>query len=136
MASGGADTASGSDTSGATSSDREGDQAEFRGSESKCQIAKCGHADSGKDLTMRMFLLLVAVAVASALGVVHMKYRTRLLFSEIQRLQQINEAYDESLAQLQFEQNRWAERERIERQARDHLGMDLPDPSNMISIKP
>ncbi len=85
---------------------------------------------------MRMFLLLVAVAVASALGVVHMKYRTRLLFSEIQRLQQINEAYDETLAQLQFEQNRWAERERIERQARDHLGMDLPDPSNMISIKP
>ena len=85
---------------------------------------------------MRMFLLLVAVAVASALGVVHMKYRTRLLFSEIQRLQQINEAYDETLAQLQFEQNRCAERERIERQARDHLGMDLPDPSNMISIKP
>ena len=85
---------------------------------------------------MRMFLLLVAIAVASALGVVHMKYRTRLLFSEIQRLQQINEAYDETLAQLQFEQNRWAERERIERQARDHLGMDLPDPSNMISIKP
>ena len=85
---------------------------------------------------MRMFLLLVAVAVASALGVVHMKYRTRLLFSEIQRLQQINEAYDETLAQLQFEQNRWAERERIERQARDHLGMDLPDPANMISIKP
>ena len=85
---------------------------------------------------MRMFLFLVAIAVASALGVVHMKYRTRLLFSEIQRLQQINEAYDETLAQLQFEQNRWAERERIERQARDHLGMDLPDPSNMISIKP
>ncbi|TSA01890.1 MAG: cell division protein FtsL [Methylococcus sp.] len=85
---------------------------------------------------MRMFLLLVAIAVASALGVVHMKYRTRLLFSEIQRLQQINEAYDETLAQLQFEQNRWAERERIERQARDHLGMDLPDPTNMISIKP
>ncbi|MEI6353539.1 MAG: cell division protein FtsL [Methylococcus sp.] len=85
---------------------------------------------------MRMFLLLVAIAVASALGVVHMKYRTRLLFSEIQRLQQINEAYDETLAQLQFEQNRWAERERIERQARDQLGMDLPDPANMISIKP
>ena len=85
---------------------------------------------------MRMFLLLVAVAVASALGVVHMKYRTRLLFSEIQRLQQMNEAYDETLAQLQFEQNRWAERERIERQAHDHLGMELPDPTNMISIKP
>ncbi|NDE35036.1 MAG: cell division protein FtsL, partial [Gammaproteobacteria bacterium] len=49
---------------------------------------------------------------------------------------QMNEAYDETLAQLQFEQNRWAERERIERQAHDHLGMDLPDPTNMISIKP
>jgi cell division protein FtsL len=85
---------------------------------------------------MRLFVLLAVIVVASALGVVHMKYRTRLLFSEIQRLQQANEAYDEALAQLQFEQNRQADRERIEREARARLGMTVPDPATIISIKP
>ena len=79
---------------------------------------------------------MVAIAMASALGVVHMKYRTRLLFSEIQRLQQVNEVYDEAYAQLQFEQNRQTDRERIEREARARLGMTVPDPATIISIKP
>jgi len=65
-----------------------------------------------------------------------MKYRTRLLFSEVQRQQQINEAYDEELAQLQFEQNKWSERERIEQTAQNKLGMTLPEPSSIISITP
>lgn len=81
-------------------------------------------------------LMLVVVAVASALGVVHMKYRTRLLFSEVQRQQQMNEAYDEELAQLQFEQNKWSERERIEHAAQSQLGMSLPEPTAIISITP
>jgi cell division protein FtsL len=85
---------------------------------------------------MKIFVLLIAIAVASALGVVYMKHRTRLLFSEIQKLQQMNEAYDEALAQLQFEQNRWGDRERIEKEARDRLGMVFPDASAVISIKP
>ena len=83
-----------------------------------------------------MLLVLIVIAVASALGVVHMKYRTRLLFSEIQRLQQVNDAYDEALAQLQLEQNRWAERSRIDKEARERLGMMSPDPATIISIKP
>jgi len=65
-----------------------------------------------------------------------MKYRTRLLFSEVQRQQQINEAYDEELAQLQFEQNKWSERERIEKAAQSQLGMSLPEPTAIISITP
>lgn len=85
---------------------------------------------------MKIMLMLVLVAVASALGVVHMKYRTRLLFSEVQRQQQINEAYDEELAQLQFEQNKWSERERIEKSAQNQLGMSLPEPTAIISITP
>lgn len=85
---------------------------------------------------MKVLLLLVVVAVASALGVVHMKYRTRLLFSEVQRLQQLSEAADEELVQLQFEQNKWSERERIQKQASGRLGMTLPDPAAIISIQP
>lgn len=85
---------------------------------------------------MKVFLFLVVVAVASALGVVHMKYRTRLLFSEVQRLQQLSETADEELVQLQFEQNKWSERERIQKQASGRLGMRVPDASSIISIQP
>lgn len=85
---------------------------------------------------MKALLLLIVIAMISALGVVQMKYRTRLLFSDVQKLQLINEAYDEELAQLQFEQNKWAERERIEREASTRLGMILPDQGSIISIQP
>lgn len=85
---------------------------------------------------MRMLLFLVAVAVASALGVVYTKYRTRMLFAEVQRLQQIVDAYDEELGQLQLEQNTWAEHSRIERMARSRLGMVLPSRDSILYIKP
>jgi cell division protein FtsL len=85
---------------------------------------------------MRILLLLVLVAMVSALAVVDMKYRTRLLFSEMQRLQTLNEAFDEDLARLQFEQNKWAERDRIEKEARTRLHMVLPGPESILSIKP
>lgn len=85
---------------------------------------------------MRTLLLLVCVAVASALGVVYTKYRTRMLFAEVQRLQQALDAYDEELGQLQLEQNTWAEHSRIERAARTRLGMVLPTRESTIYIKP
>lgn len=85
---------------------------------------------------MKTLSFLIMMAMISALGVVQMKYRTRLLFSDVQKLQLINEAYDEELAQLQFEQNKWAERERIEREASTRLGMILPDRGSIISIQP
>lgn len=85
---------------------------------------------------MRILLLLVAIAVASALGVVYAKHRTRMLVAEVQRLQQALEAYDEELGQLQLEQNTWAENGRIERLARSRLGMVLPARDYTLYIKP
>ena len=85
---------------------------------------------------MKVLLFLVSATVASALAVVDLKYRTRLLFSEVQRLQQANDAYEEELAQLQFEQNKWAERERVDKIARDRLGMTLPDADSILPLKP
>lgn len=85
---------------------------------------------------MRTLLLLVAVAVASSLGVVYTKYRSRMLFAEIQRLEQSLDEYDEELGQLQLEQNTWAEHSRIERLARTQLGMVLPPRESIIYIKP
>ena len=85
---------------------------------------------------MRTLLLLAVLAVASALGVVYTKYRTRMLFADVQRLQQALDAYEEELGQLQLEQNTWAEHGRIERMARTRLGMVLPTRESTIYIKP
>jgi cell division protein FtsL len=76
------------------------------------------------------------LVVASALGVVYTKYRSRMLFAEIQRLEQELEAYDVELGQLQLEQNTWAEHSRIERLARGRLGMVLPQRESIIRINP
>jgi cell division protein FtsL len=78
--------------------------------------------------------MLIAVLVMSALGVIYAKYRSRMLFTEIQNLEQSLEAYDVELGQLQLEQNTWAEHSRIERLARTRLGMSLPSRESIIYI--
>ncbi|QSA95933.1 cell division protein FtsL [Methylococcus sp. EFPC2] len=85
---------------------------------------------------MRGLLLLLTLVLASALAVVYTKYRSRMLFAEIQRLEQELEAYEVEWGQLQLEQNTWAERSRIERLARTRLGMVLPQRESIIYIKP
>ncbi|CAI8831943.1 MULTISPECIES: cell division protein FtsL [Methylococcus] len=83
----------------------------------------------------RIFLLAV-VAVCSALAVVYAKYRTRMLFAEVQRLELALDQYEVELGQLQLEQNTWAEHGRIEHLARSRLGMVLPARESIIYIKP
>ena len=85
---------------------------------------------------MTRILLLSVVAVGSALGVVYAKYRTRMLFAEVQRLELTLNQYDVELGQLQLEQNTWAEHGRIERLARGRLGMTVPARESIIYIKP
>ena len=84
---------------------------------------------------MRFLLLLIVLAVGSALAVVYTKYRSRMLFAEIQRLEQVIDAAEEEFGQLQLEQNTWAEHSRIERLARTRLGMVLPSRESIIYIK-
>ncbi len=85
---------------------------------------------------MRSVLVLLVIVVASALGVVYTKYRSRMLFAEIQRLEQELDAYEVEWGQLQLEQNTWAEHSRIERLARAKLGMELPRRESTIYVKP
>ncbi|MDF9391290.1 MULTISPECIES: cell division protein FtsL [Methylococcus] len=85
---------------------------------------------------MTRILLLSVVAVCSALAVVYAKYRTRMLFAEVQRLELVLDQYEVELGQLQLEQNTWAEHGRIEHLARTRLGMILPGRESIIYIKP
>jgi cell division protein FtsL len=83
---------------------------------------------------MKALVLLVTLLVGSALGVIYAKYRSRVLFTEIQRLEQVLESYDVELGQLQLEQNTWAEHSRIEKLARSRLGMVLPPRDSIVYI--
>jgi cell division protein FtsL len=83
---------------------------------------------------VKVVAILIALLVASALGVVYAKYRSRMLFTEVQRLEQTLEAYDVELGQLQLEQNTWAEHSRIEKLARSRLAMVLPARDSIIYI--
>ncbi|MGY6213887.1 cell division protein FtsL [Methylolobus aquaticus] len=83
---------------------------------------------------MKVVAILIAVLVASALGVIYAKYRSRMLFTEVQRLEQSLEAYDVELGQLQLEQNTWAEHSRIEKLAHTRLGMILPSRESIIYL--
>ncbi len=85
---------------------------------------------------MKTLLLLIAVVVFSALAVVYTKYRIRMVFAEIQRLEQVLVAIDEEWGRLQLEQNTWAEHSRIETLARDRLGMVLPARESIIYLRP
>lgn len=85
---------------------------------------------------MKSLLILIAVAVLSALAVVYTKYRVRMLFAETQRLEQVLNAADEEWGRLQLEQNTWAEHSRIEKLARTRLGMVLPAREAVIYIRP
>ncbi len=85
---------------------------------------------------MKILLLLIAVAVCSALAVVYTKYRIRMVFAETQRLEQMLIAVDEDWGRLQLEQNTWAEHSRIEMLARSRLGMTLPARESIIYLRP
>lgn len=85
---------------------------------------------------MRSLVFLLIVLVGSALGVVYTKYRSRMLFAEIQRIEQELEAYEVEFGQLQLEQNTWAEHSRIEKLAHLKLGMTMPQRDLIDYIKP
>jgi len=85
---------------------------------------------------MKLLVGLLMLVVLSALGVVYTKYRSRMLFAEIQKLELELDLYEMEWGQLQLEQNTWSEHSRIERLARTRLGMTLPERNAIIYIKP
>lgn len=82
-----------------------------------------------------LVLWLLAVVI-SALAVVFSKYQSRMLFSEVQRLERKLDAYEVEWGQLQLEQKTWAEHSRIEQLARKRLNMVVPDREAIVYIKP
>lgn len=84
---------------------------------------------------IRADAFLVAVAVASALGVVASQHQARKLFSELEREQARAHGLEVEWDQLQLEQSTWAAHARIEKIARERIGMRAPVPGQVFSIE-
>lgn len=84
----------------------------------------------------RALWCLVALVVISALGVVYAKHQSRKLFVELQTLQAARDDLDVEWGQLQLEQSTWATHGRVESIAGAKLGMSIPEPNQVVVLKP
>lgn len=76
----------------------------------------------------RVNFLLLAIAVACALGVITAQHNSRKLFIDLESGQARAKKLDEEFTQLQLEQGTWATHKRVEAVASRSLGMRLPEP--------
>lgn len=81
----------------------------------------------------RVNLLLLLVALACALSVVSANHRARKLFTELEAAQKRMRDLDVEWGQLQLEQSTLAAHVRVEKVARDKLGMKPPAPGQIIT---
>ena len=82
----------------------------------------------------RVNLLLLALVVACALGVITSQHRARKLFTELEAQQSAATKLAEEFTQLQLEHGTWATHKRVEAVAAKSLGMRLPDAASTIVI--
>ena len=76
----------------------------------------------------KLNLLLLAVLVACALGLVTSQHRSRARFSELEREQARARELDIEHGRLQLEASTWGLHQRVEKIAASALGMRAPDP--------
>jgi cell division protein FtsL len=82
----------------------------------------------------RLNILLILVAVACALSTVAANHRARKLFTELEVAQKSMRDLDVEWGQLQLEQSTLGAHVRIEKAAREKLGMKPPAPGQIISV--
>ena len=90
--------------------------------------------------TRRLKIFLTAVlwlaAGASALAVVYARHEARKAFTALQALNAERDALDIDWDRLLIEQSTWATHARIEQIARDRLKMRVPDPNEIVIVRP
>lgn len=83
---------------------------------------------------IKLNTVLLLFVVLSALGVVAAQHESRQLFNELEREQERMRQLEVEWGQLQLEQSTWAAHARVERIARDRLGMRAPAPGQTIAV--
>ena len=76
----------------------------------------------------KLNLLLLAVLVACALGLVSSQHKARKLFTALEREHERARELDAEYGRLQLEASTWGLHSRVERIAVGTLGLHAPDP--------
>ncbi|HVL35930.1 MAG TPA: cell division protein FtsL [Burkholderiales bacterium] len=84
----------------------------------------------------KLNLLLLAVLVACALGLVTSQHKARKLFSDLEREHNRARELDIEHGQLQLEASTWGLPGRVERMASSALGMKAPDARRVRLVGP
>jgi cell division protein FtsL len=82
----------------------------------------------------KLNLLLLAVLVACAIGLVTSQHKARKLFSDLEREQNRARELDIDYGRLQLEASTWGLHQRVENIATRTLGMRAPDPRRVRII--
>ncbi len=80
-------------------------------------------------------MVLAIVVLVSAVAVVHAKYRSRVLFGELQNLDAQADEVDIEWERLLIEHGAWGTPAHIEASARKKLKMRMPRAEEVIIIK-
>ena len=80
--------------------------------------------------------LLLLMVVASALGVAYSVHEARRLTDRTQQLLSEQAALETRWGQLLLEHSTWGSYARVERLAREELGMKLPQTDERVLIRP
>lgn len=84
----------------------------------------------------KLNLILFAVLLACALGMVTAQHKARKQYIELQQQQELAKQYDIEWGQLQLEQSTWAMHSRIEQIAVSKLQMRVPEPAQIQVVAP
>lgn len=83
-----------------------------------------------------LLLVLIISVVATAVGVVNARHKSRVLFAELQKLNQTQDEAEIEWGQLQLEQSSWSTHARIEGSASGKLNMHIPGAKEVVIIRP
>ena len=75
------------------------------------------------------------VVLILATAVIHLKHRHRLLFTELERLEDSRDALNIEWGKLLLEEGAWSQQRRIESIAKSKLNMAIPQYNQIIVVK-
>ena len=80
-----------------------------------------------------VMLLLVGMIIAQSLGVIYIKQSKRLLHAKLQSAYAVRDSLQVEWSKLLLEQSTYQSEARVERIARERLGMVTPEKTNVIT---
>ncbi len=87
-------------------------------------------------LTRALLALLIAAVFLSALAVIDARHENRMLFAQLQQLQQQRDQINVEWGQLLLEQSTWSTHARIEQIATQKLNMEMPAHPEIVVVRP